>query len=111
MCKIKQITPAQTFPLRIEILRDGIANNYQFDADDVVASFHLGAFENETCVGIVTFIKQGNPKLKATISYQLRGMAVAATHQKKGIGAKLIEASYVVLKEKTPTYFGAMHVS
>jgi len=100
MIKIKEITAKQTFALRIEILRDGIATNYRFDADDTASSFHLGAFDGTTCVGIVTFIKQSKLVLKAEKSYQLRGMAVAVSHQKKGIGAKLIERSYPMLKER-----------
>ena len=100
MIEIIPIIASQTFALRIEILRGGVANNYQFDADDAISSFHIGAFEGADCVGIVTFIKQAHPELKANVSYQLRGMAVAVAYQKKGIGNELIEASHAVLKEK-----------
>ncbi len=100
MIEIKPIIASQTFALRIEILREGVASNYQFDADDAISSFHLGAFEGIDCIGIATFIKQAQPDVKANVSYQLRGMAVAVAYQKKGVGNKLINASYMLLKEK-----------
>lgn len=96
MILIKEIKANETHTLRIEILRNGIANNYFFEEDNNTSTFHLGAFHKETCIGIVTFIKDS----KKGNTYQLRGMALALKYQKLGIGTQLIQFSYPILKEK-----------
>jgi len=98
--QVKIINVEETYPLRIEILRNKKAANYQFDADKERYTFHLGAYDNETCVGIVSFIKKEHQGKMNTIAYQLRGMAVALPYQGKGIGNTLIATSYSFLKEK-----------
>ena len=52
MIEIRSISPEATYPLRIKILRNGIADNYKFDGDSDETTFHLGAFEREECIGI-----------------------------------------------------------
>jgi GNAT superfamily N-acetyltransferase len=98
--RINKIKVEQTHPLRIEILRNRKANNYQFEADKELSTFHLGAFDKDECVGIVSYMKKEYQGQENTIAYQLRGMAVALAYQNRGIGAALIEASYPILREK-----------
>ena len=100
MFTIKQIKKEETYPLRIDILRNGKAINYHFVGDDLVNTFHLGAFKNEECIGIVTYIPKSNPLFPNKITFQLRGMAVAKPFQKSGIGKFLIEESLEFLNEK-----------
>lgn len=100
MIEIKQIEATQTYPLRIKILRKGIRKNFHFLGDNKSSTFHLGAFQKNTIIGIVTFIQKEHPKLNGKLSYQLRGMAVSKKHQNKGVGKLLIEKSYHYLREK-----------
>ena len=99
MITVKEISVEETYPLRIEILRNGIAENYHFVGDNLESSFHLGAFNNDLLIGIVTFIKKEHPKLNDTYSYQLRGMAVSQKLQKQGVGKLLVQKSYKFFKE------------
>lgn len=100
MILIKKIKSEKTYPLRIEILRNGIAENYHFVGDNLKTTFHLGAYDNDLLIGIVTFIKKEHPKLNDTSSYQLRGMAVSQKLQKQGTGKLLVRESYRFLKDK-----------
>jgi len=81
-------------PLRLEVLRAGMANqSVEFDGDDEATTVHLGAFdETEVNIGVSSWMQrpfQPEPDLKAL---QLRGMATAVHLQRHGVGALLLEA-------------------
>ena len=92
---IKVIKPEGVFPLRRAVLRKNMPNEpHEFLGDFDENTFHLGYFEKNELIGIVTLMKNGNIA-------QLRGMAVADNHQGKGIGKKLVlEAEKILLNEK-----------
>ena len=98
MIVIKQITAAETYPLRIEILRNGKAINYHFVGDNRKTTIHLGAYVNHKCIAIVSLISNPNKSFSNLSIYQLRGMGVAKSYQKQGIGKLLIVESLKVLK-------------
>ena len=101
MISIKLIDTSETYPIRIKVLRNGIAENYKFEGDDSEDSFHIGAFKNDKCIGISTYIKRNNSLLNNdTISYQLRGMAVLPKFQGKGIGKMIIQYSLKELEKR-----------
>lgn len=88
------ISSEETFPLRRAVLRKNMPNEpHQFNGDDDEATMHLGYYENDVLIGVVTLMKNG------TIA-QLRGMAVAEEHQGKGVGRALIERAEVILKKE-----------
>lgn len=90
---IKTINPEEIFPLRRAVLRKNMPNEpHEFSGDFDESTFHLGYFEKNELIGIVTLMKNGNIA-------QLRGMAVDEKHQGKGIGKKLVlEAEKILLK-------------
>lgn len=90
MIKVRQISAKDTYPLRIKILRNGIAKNYQFPEDHYDDTFHIGAFHNNELVGIATLIKNDFKHLSQFRAYQLRGMAVDDTLQNSGIGTLIL---------------------
>lgn len=91
---IKFINAEQTFPLRRAVLRKNMPNEpHEFSGDFDNNTIHLGYYEGEEIIGVVTIIKNGKIA-------QLRGMAVADAHQGEGIGKKLVlEAENVLKKE------------
>ena len=99
MITVKQITVQDTYPLRIEILRNGKAINYHFVGDKHKESIHLGAFLDNKCIGIVTLVPNSHATFPNVLTYQLRGMAVDKSLQKRGVGKLLIEESFRFLKE------------
>ena len=89
---IKLINAEQTFPLRKAVLRKNMPNEpHEFNGDFEENTFHLGYFENDEIIGIVTIIKKGKIA-------QLRGMAVAEDYQGKGIGKQLVLEAENILK-------------
>lgn len=91
---IKIINPEETFPLRRAVLRKNMPNEpHEFSGDFDENTFHLGYFEKNELIGIVTLIKNGNIA-------QLRGMAIADHYQGKGIGKKLVLEAEKILQNK-----------
>src|SRR4051812_22631553 len=91
--EVRFIAAAETFPLRLAVLRPGRPiETAQFRGDDDAASRHLGLFRRGELIGIASLFcvePPGEPNLKA---YQLRGMAIAPHCQRKGFGRDLVEA-------------------
>ncbi len=91
---VKIIAPEETFPLRRSVLRKNMPNEpHEFNGDFDENTFHLGYFEENNLLGIVTLMSSGDIA-------QLRGMAVDENHQGKGIGRKLVLAAEEILTEK-----------
>jgi len=101
--EVHNISTEETYPLRIEILRKGIAKDYKFVGDDDKDTFHIGAFTENECVGIASCMKKMHPFFENSSSYQLRGMAVKSAIQKSGIGKEIVHKTIAVLKEKNCT--------
>ena len=51
--------------------------------DDAEDTFHLGLFDAENLIGVVTFMNAAKPQFTGK-QYQLRGMAVLEAYQGKG---------------------------
>ena len=100
MIDIKKINVEDTYLLRIKVLRNGLSERYRFDKDDDIDTFHLGAFQDNECLGIATFLKNGHSFFKnAKNVYQLRGMAVDNVFQTKGVGKLIIKKAIEILNE------------
>ena len=57
--------------------------------DDAEDTFHLGLFDAEKLVGVVTFMNAAKTQFTGK-QYQLRGMAVLEAYQGKGLGNILV---------------------
>ena len=86
--QIRIITTAQTYPLRQEVLRPGRPLSTAQFAEDERAT-HFGCFVDGIAIGIATIFPQ--PFEEDQTAWQLRGMAIAATHQKRGYGEALVQ--------------------
>lgn len=92
--KVKIIAPEDTHPLRRAILRKNMPNeSHEFHGDFDGNTFHLGYFNGNQLLGIVTIMKNGEVA-------QIRGMAVEQQQQGKGIGRELmLEAEKILTQE------------
>lgn len=89
---IKIISPEETYPVRRAVLRKNFPNEpHQFKGDFDENTFHLGYFQENEIIGILTIMKNENVA-------QLRGMAVSEDFQGKGIGKLLIERAEEILQ-------------
>lgn len=98
---IKIITSKQTHLIRHEVLRKGKPiESCFFDDDDLPSTFHFGIFENNELKGVVSTYTQSNSIFQESNQYQVRGMAVLDSEQKKGYGKSLMEYLEQFLKEE-----------
>ncbi len=98
---IRTITALETYPVRHEVLRKGRAlESCHFDGDDLLTTVHFGLYENEELAAILTILESRNPAFKSDLQFQLRGMAVRESHQKKGYGEELLRTTEEYLKNQ-----------
>ena len=88
---VREIAASETEELRRAVLRGGdMSADVHFPQDDDPASFHLGADDEGTIVAIATFTPAATPFRPDASAWQLRGMAIAESHQGRGIGSVVI---------------------
>ena len=96
---VKQITAAETYDVRHPVLRAGRPiETCAMPGDDAKDTFHLGLFDAEKLIGVVTFMNAAKPQFTGK-QYQLRGMAVLDTYQGKGLGNLLVAEGEQRLKQ------------
>ena len=96
---VKQITAAQTYAVRHPVLRAGRpVETCAMPGDDAEDTFHLGLFDAENLIGVVTFMNAAKPQFTGK-QYQLRGMAVLEAYQGKGLGNILVTEGEQQLKQ------------
>ena len=94
MYSIKQITSLETFPVRHPVLRPGKpVESCIFQGDDDEGTIHLGVFNDDAVVGVLSIFEANGPLFEGKAQYQLRGMAVLPEYQKKGLGELLMQAA------------------
>ncbi|MDV6169094.1 GNAT family N-acetyltransferase [Flavobacterium sp. DG1-102-2] len=99
MYSIKQIPSKETFAVRLPVLRPGKPiESCIFEGDDLPSTVHFGIFEGEKIAGIVSVFEAATPLLPQQKQFQLRGMAVLDSYQKKGLGEKLVKAAEEYIK-------------
>ena len=92
MFEIRKITAETTFIVRNPVLRPNQPiENCRFEGDDLHTTTHFGYFNEEKLVGILSVFQKTNDCWQSKNQIQLRGMAVLADFQKKGIGEELIK--------------------
>ncbi len=101
MFQIKKITASETYPLRHAILRQNEPIEkciYPYDTE--ATTLHFGLFANQLLVGIVSIFETKKDLFEDVKQFQIRGMAVLESHQKKGYGAALIEHAVDYLQKE-----------
>lgn len=93
MANTKIITSETTFSVRNPVLRPNQPiESCVFDGDNLPSTTHIGFYENQKLVGVVSLFAKSNLNWAIKYQYQMRGMAVLNDFQKKGIGEQLITA-------------------
>ena len=94
---VQPIKPEQTHALRHAVLRPHQRiEEMVYQGDDLPDSLHLGAFHTAgdpdgPVVGVLTLNTAPMPGQAEAGDYQLRGMAVAAAMQGRGVGRLLVQ--------------------
>ncbi len=110
MTTIRQINAESTFVVRQPVLRAGKPiETCKFDGDDLDTTVHFGYYIDENLVGIASVFRKSSNLFSEVNQYQLRGMAVLASHQKMGIGAHLFNRckEYSKSQENAILWFNA----
>ena len=92
---IVDIGADQTLSIRQQVLRPNLAiDQCRFEGDQDALTFHMGAFKDDSVIGIATMMIDHSPELAeiADVHYRLRGMAVLPEYRDKGIGGAILEA-------------------
>jgi predicted GNAT family N-acyltransferase len=114
MTIIKEITFQETFLVRHPVLRTGkpIESCY-FKDDELATTKHFGLFKNDTLVGVASLFEEKNTLFSDVNQMQLRGMAILNTHQKQGLGEKLVIfcEAYLKSKNKSLIWFNAREIA
>ena len=98
MIHIKKISAADTYPIRLEILRKNIPLPYKFTGDLDNDTFHLGVFQNSKIIAVSSFMKIKNDNFSGE-QFQLRGMATLIEFQGLGAGKLMMQEAFSILKD------------
>ncbi|WP_348813395.1 GNAT family N-acetyltransferase [Flavobacterium maritimum] len=94
MQSIKKISAIETFPVRHPVLRsEKPIESCHFEGDDLETTTHFGLFDENKLIGVISIFEAKNKLFSEEKQFQIRGMAVLNEHQKKGLGASLVEHS------------------
>src|SRR5215467_10339095 len=89
--EVRQISAADTVPLRHVVLRPGRpVETALFTGDDLPSTKHFGAFRNGQLLCIASLFEAELPDEPGVAAIQLRGMATAAEAQRTGLGRELV---------------------
>ncbi|HLA55265.1 MAG TPA: GNAT family N-acetyltransferase [Flavobacterium sp.] len=92
MRTIKEITAAETYPVRHPVLRAGKpVESCRFEGDDKIGTKHFGVFDENELVGVASLFESASDLFDVGNQFQLRGMAVLERCQKKGFGVDLVK--------------------
>jgi GNAT superfamily N-acetyltransferase len=90
---VSVVSTADILDLRMSVLRDGTpSKDPRYPQDDDPDAVHFGIFDADTLIATSTWLDRPWPHEESHFAVQLRGMAVAKTHQSRGIGGILLGA-------------------
>jgi len=98
---VKKVAAKDIRPLRNLVLRPNLPiETTYYDLDDDIDTFHLASIMDNTIISIGTFYPENDIELQSKNGYRLRGMATHPKFRRKSAATKLMEESFVLLKEK-----------
>lgn len=90
---IQLISAEETYTIRQPVLRTGRPlTECVFEGDILESTFHLGLFFKASLIGVATYMHHNHDNFPEETHYQLRGMAILESFQKKGLGTLLLKA-------------------
>ena len=93
MTEVRQITTAETIPLRHAVLRAGRAiEETSFPGDNLLTTAHFGAWKDGKLLCIASLFRADSPDNPGLNAFQLRGMATAPEARGLGLGAAIVKA-------------------
>ena len=103
------VSTEETYALRTAVLRANTPTaDPKYDEDSKPGTVHLGIFdENKTLIATSTWVINPWQNDPSATAIQLRGMAVATSNQKSGLGKILIDAGVTHAKSHSATYIWA----
>ena len=105
---VRVVSTNDILDLRMAVLRDGTpSQDPRYPQDDDPDAVHLGIFEDDSLIATSTWLDRPWPNDESHFSVQLRGMAVAKTHQSRGIGGVLLQAGIDRAGERGARYVWA----
>ena|ERR1051326_5864857 len=98
--EIRQITAAETIPLRHSVLRPGRpVEQATFPGDDAPGTAHFGAFKDGELLCIASLFAAPLPGQEGVQAFQLRGMATDLAARGLGLGTAIVEACAVYARQ------------
>jgi predicted GNAT family N-acyltransferase len=89
--EVRQISAADTVPLRHAVLRPGRpVETALFTGDDLPTTKHFGAFRDGQLLCTASLFEAELPEEAGVAAIQLRGMATASEAQRTGLGRALV---------------------
>ena len=105
---IERVSVDDIVQLRMAVLRDGTpSQNPRYPEDDLPDSVHLALRLDNEIVGTSTWLDRPWPHDHLAPATQLRGMAIAAHLQSRGLGALLLRAGIERAGDKRHHYVWA----
>src|SRR5258705_8069662 len=99
--EVRQISAAETVPLRHAVLRPGRpVETALFAGDDLPSTTHFGAFRNGQLLCIASLFEAKLPEEPGVPAIQLRGMATAADSQQTDLDQTLVLGCATFAQEK-----------
>ncbi len=101
--EIRQVTAAETRPLRQQVLRpQQRVEEMVFGCDAHPEALHLGAFHRGQLIGITSIAPGAMPGVETEPgAWQMRGMAVLPGAQGQGVGRQLVDACLDHLRSRS----------
>ncbi len=100
MSTIRAITAQETYPIRKEELRKNVSLSHTMQGDEDDDTLHLGCFDDEELVGIVSLMRASLPGFSERPQFQIRGMATSSGYQGRGYGKQLLEEAEKRMKSR-----------
>ena len=107
--RVVKIATEETYDLRTAVLRaDTPTSDPKYAEDSKHGTVHLGIFdENKNLIATSTWVINSWQEDLSAIAIQLRGMAVATSYQKSGLGKLLLDSGITHAKTHNAKYVWA----
>lgn len=114
MHTIKQITSEETFAVRQPVLRPGKpVETCRFEGDNLPTTVHFGIYDDKVLAGVISVFDAKHQFFPDERQFQIRGMAVLESQQKKGLGQLLVKAAekYIATQQGQRIWFNARKIA